>query len=219
MSSETHIGQEIRTIFGLDTGVVDVQFVVHKILYTNEESQKHLQNTFQPKPSITLKNTYRFCCDEHVPRHQRSNAVNNHRPEDQVKSIPRWTYLHFGTFHCHTWTVTDDNRHHDTWNQWILLCKLHKFLKIALNVCVKTRANSAAVLWTAKPVCSDWIDSQDITQERTKLPLKFSSSLGRLLASQAGVSCTGLARNGAFSTSDPSARQTEKKNVFNSQNI
>lgn len=42
------------------------------------------------------------------------------------------------------------------------------------------------------------------------LPLKFSSSFGKLFASQAGVSRTGFAKNGAFSTSDPSTIQDTK---------
>lgn len=40
-------------------------------------------------------------------------------------------------------------------------------------------------------------------RRKLELPLKFSSSFGKLLASQAGVSRTGLAINGAFSTTSP----------------
>lgn len=48
------------------------------------------------------------------------------------------------------------------------------------------------------------------------IPLKFSSSFGKLFASQAGVSRTGLAMNGAFSTSLllPSEEE-EKKHTQN----
>lgn len=44
------------------------------------------------------------------------------------------------------------------------------------------------------------------------LPLKFNSSFGKLLASHAGVSRTGLAKNGAFSTSLPPSVKRPQKN-------
>lgn len=48
------------------------------------------------------------------------------------------------------------------------------------------------------------------------IPLKLSSSFGKLLASQAGVSLTGFAINGDFSISPllPSEKKQEKKYVF-----
>lgn len=46
---------------------------------------------------------------------------------------------------------------------------------------------------------------------RINLPLKLSSSFGRLLASQAGVSRTGFAKNGAFSTSLPPSVGDEQR--------
>lgn len=78
---------------------------------------------------------------------------------------------------------------------------LNKFASLLIFV--------AHFVWTCVRSCvGAWMDSG--------LPLKFNSSFGKLLASQAGVKRTGSAKNGAFSTSEPpSANEQDEITTLN----
>lgn len=121
--------------------------------WNTENRTKNMQLNHENQ--LAKMECYRFGCDEHVPRCQCSDSMQQHYEKNQFETVVRRIEFHFNAIHRH--------------------------------VCFRKKI--AIIVHPFK------------IHQFNFVPLKFSSSFGKLFASHAGVRRTGFAKNGARSTS------------------